>query len=61
MEGPAYRKLIVWQKAHKDAIYIIEILKSCDFGYSKIADQCLGAATSIGANIAEGNAARSNK
>ncbi|MEW5758835.1 MAG: four helix bundle protein [Candidatus Omnitrophota bacterium] len=59
MNVPQYRKLIVWQKAHKNALLIINLLNNCSQKYSKIIDQCLGAATSIGANIAEGNSASS--
>ena len=61
MDEPNYRKLIVWQKAHKNALFIIDLLGKSGFKYSRIIDQCLGAATSIGANIAEGNSSRSNK
>ena len=61
MDEPNYRKLIAWQKAHKNAILTIDLLDKCSYKYARIAGQCLGAATSIGANIAEGNSARSNK
>jgi len=61
MDEPNYRKLVVWQKAHKNALSIIELLKGCNTRYSRISDQCLGAATSIGANIAEGNGVTTNK
>jgi four helix bundle protein len=60
-DKPAYRKLIVWQKAHRNAISIIELLKESNFKYSRIIDQCLGSATSIGANIAEGNRTPTNR
>jgi len=61
MEIPNYRRLIVWQKAHKDAISIIGILDKVKFAYAEVVSQCVGSATSIGANIAEGNAARKSK
>ncbi len=58
---PNYRRLIVWQKAHKNAISIIELLNKVKFAYTGIVSQCIGSATSIGANIAEGNAAQKSK
>ncbi len=58
-EVPDYRKLIVWQKAHKNAIEIIDITEKIRFKYERIMVQCVTSATSIGANIAEGNAAGS--
>ena len=57
MDEPNYRKLVVWQKAHKNALLIIDLLNKCDSKYMRIVSQALGAATSIGANIAEGNSA----
>ena len=54
MESPHYRKLVAWQKAHKNALWIIELLDGCHHKYSRVYDQCLGSATSVGANIAEG-------
>ena len=59
MEQPRYRQLVVWKKAHHNALLIIEVMQGCSSKYARISDQCLGAATSIGANIAEGNCARS--
>jgi four helix bundle protein len=61
MEIPAYRKLIVWQKAHQNAVALIALLEKISFNYSKIVIQCITSATSIGANIAEGNACVSEK
>ena len=61
MEVPNYRKLIVWQKAHQNALLIIEILDRCDAKYSRLVQQCLAASTSVGANIAEGNSAHTSK
>ena len=58
--GPSYRKLIVWQKAHKNALRILEVTSKISFQYSRIMIQCVSSATSIGANIAEGNAAGSS-
>jgi len=55
MEEPNYRKLIVWQKAHNNALLLIEILNDCLIKFSRLIGQCMSAATSIGANIAEGN------
>jgi four helix bundle protein len=55
MGEPSYRRLIVWQKAHKNALLIINLLDKSNPKYSRIIDQCFGAATSVGANIAEGN------
>ena len=60
-EAPNYRKLLVWQKAHKNALLTISLLNKCNPRYSRIIDQCLGAATSIGANIAEGNSAKTDR
>ena len=61
MDEPNYRKLVVWQKAHKNALLIIDLLNKCDSKYMRIVSQALGAATSIGANIAEGNSAATIK
>lgn len=61
MSEPNYRKLLVWQKAHKNALLTISLLDKCPGKFARIADQCLGAVTSIGANIAEGNGARTKK
>ena len=61
MEEPRYRKLLVWQKAHRNAISIIHLLKDSSMRYSRIIAQCLAAATSIGANIAEGNCVPTEK
>ncbi|MDI6758440.1 MAG: four helix bundle protein [Candidatus Omnitrophota bacterium] len=58
---PRYRKLLVWQKAHKNAIFLIQLLDKCNPKYARIFDQCIGAVTSIGANIAEGNVSGTNK
>ena len=55
METPNYRKLIVWQKAHSNALLLIEILDEGHIKFSRLIGQCMSAATSIGANIAEGN------
>lgn len=61
MDEPNYRKLIVWQKAHRNALTIINLLKDCNIRYARIIDQCLASATSIGANIAEGNSVSSQR
>lgn len=61
MDEPNYRKLVVWQKAHKNALLIIDLLNKCDSKYMRIVSQALGAATSIGANIAEGNSAATTR
>ena len=61
MDEPNYRKLLVWQKAHKNALLIIELLDKCGTKYLRIIKQCIAAATSIGANIAEGNCAGTKK
>lgn len=53
--------MIVWQKAHQNALLIIEILDRCDAKYSRFIQQCLAASTSVGANIAEGNSAYTSK
>jgi four helix bundle protein len=58
---PRYRKLLVWQKAHRNAVLLIQILDKVNLKYTRIIDQCIGAATSIGANIAEGNVSGTNK
>jgi len=56
-EKPNYRKLLVWQKAHQNAILAIKLMDGCHMKYSRIIGNVLSAATSIGANIAEGNSA----
>ena len=61
MEEPGYRKLLVWQKAHKNALLIIRLLEKCNPKYGRIFNQCISSATSIGANIAEGNAQATSK
>ena len=61
MDEPNYRKLIVWQKAHKNALLVIDLLDKCGSKYMRIVSQTLGAVTSIGANIAEGNSAATTK
>lgn len=61
MGEPNYRKLIVWQKAHQNALAAIDLSEKIHFKFSKIVIQFITAATSIGANIAEGNAARSQR
>jgi four helix bundle protein len=55
MEECRYRKLIVWQKAHQNALTVIDLIKDSQQKYERIISQCIGSATSIGANIAEGN------
>lgn len=60
-DQPNYRRLVVWQKAHQNAIRIIGVLNRCPAKYAQISSQCLGAATSIGANIAEGNSAATRR
>ncbi len=59
--APNYRRLVVWQKAHKNAISVIGLIDKVKFVYATIVSQCIGAATSVGANIAEGNAAQKSK
>lgn len=61
MEEPNYRKLVVWQKAHRNALQAIGLLDKCNSKYARILNQCFSAASSIGANIAEGNSSRSSK
>jgi len=61
MDEPNYRRFQVWQKAHANALSIISLLEKCNRKYSRILDQCIGAATSVGANIAEGNSSKSRK
>ncbi len=61
MDEPNYRKLIVWQKAHQNALFIIRLLDESQVKYVRIVGQCISSATSIGANIAEGNSAFTNK
>ncbi len=61
MDEPNYRKLIVWQKAHQNALLIIKLLDETSVKYSRIISQCISSATSIGANIAEGNSASTIK
>lgn len=52
---------MVWQKAHSNALLIIETLDRCDSKHSRLVHQCLAAATSVGANIAEGNSSGTSK
>ena len=54
-DEPRYRRLVVWKKAHKNALILIALIKDCSSRYGRIIDQCLGCVTSVGANIAEGN------
>ncbi len=61
MDEPNYRRLIVWQKAHQNALLVIELLDEVHLKHSKIIGQCIGSATSIGANIAEGNSSSTDK
>ena len=61
MSEPNYRKLLVWQKAHKNALLIIDVLDTCNQKYSRVINQCIDSVTSIGANIAEGNSAGTKK
>ena len=51
-----YKELIVWQKAHTLALNVIEVAENHvrSFSIDIIMKQLLRAATSIGANIAEG-------
>ena len=51
-----YKDLIVWQKAHTLALNLIKYAEQVDHSYAGqfIIKQVLRAATSIGANIAEG-------
>lgn len=58
-----YKELIVWQKAHTQ---VIQIIKSADqfkgsYAGEMIFKQLLRAATSIGANIAEGHGRHEGK
>jgi four helix bundle protein len=52
---------VVWEKAHKNALSAILLSKDCNSKYQSIVDQFIRAATSIGANIAEGNESGSDK
>lgn len=61
MDEPNYRKLIVWQKAHQNALTIIDLLDSCNSKHARIINQCIASSTSIGANIAEGNSAHTDR
>jgi len=63
MDVPKYRELKVWQKAHKVALDIIELLKDVPNqpGLNRIVDQIVGSASSVGANIAEGSSSRRGK
>jgi four helix bundle protein len=56
MNKPAYKNLLVYQKAKNQTINIIKYFthKKTPFAYTFIVDQLLRAASSIGANIAEG-------
>jgi len=63
MSTPKYRELKVWQKAHKVTLDSIELLKNVpdQSGLGGIVDQVIRAASSIGANIAEGSSSRKGK
>ncbi len=63
MDVPGYRRFKVWQKAHKVALDIIELVEPLPNkpGLNRIIDQIIGSATSVGANIAEGSNSRSGK
>jgi len=54
---PAYRNLKVWGKAHDNLLDIINLLKAIPDNSvtGRIKDQIIGAASSVGANIAEGS------
>ena len=54
---PAYRNLKVWNKAHENLLRILELLENIPDkpGITRIKDQLIGSASSIGANIAEGS------
>jgi len=54
MNEPNYRRLLVWQKAHQNALALIELFDRRSFRFNRVTEQALAAATSIGANIAEG-------
>ena len=63
MDGPGYRQLKVWHKAHHvalDTIVMVEALPNKP-GLNRIIDQIIGSATSVGANIAEGSNSRIGK
>ncbi|MEK6567854.1 MAG: four helix bundle protein [Candidatus Omnitrophota bacterium] len=60
-DEPRYRRLLVWKKAHNNAIILIALIKNCNSKYGRVIDQCLGSVTSIGANIAEGNESATHK
>ncbi|MBI4845397.1 MAG: four helix bundle protein [Candidatus Omnitrophica bacterium] len=55
MKEPNYRKLLVWEKAHKNALAGIKLIELFNKKHEKIAEQFLAAITSVGANIAEGS------
>jgi len=61
MNEPNYRKLLVWQKAHQNALLAIDLAEKIPFKFSRIVIQFIAAGTSIGANIAEGSAAPSKR
>ena len=60
---PGYRRLKVWQKAHKVALDIIDLVEALPNkpGLNRIIDQIIGSATSAGANISEGSNSRTGK
>ncbi len=55
--NPSYRNLKVWQKAHRNSVALIDLFKKngVSIKFNRIIDDSVGAITSIGANIAEGN------
>ena len=57
---PGYRSLAVWDKAHRATILTLDLVDQLQktSGVARIADQLVGAVTSIGANIAEGYPSR---
>jgi len=57
---PGYRSLAVWDKAHRATILTLDLVDQLQktSGVARIADQLVGAVTSVGANIAEGYPSR---
>ncbi|MDD5746810.1 MAG: four helix bundle protein, partial [Candidatus Omnitrophica bacterium] len=58
---PNYRRLIVWGKAHENALKAIGIVENLDRKFEVVGKQFLAAITSISANIAEGSGGYKDK
>lgn len=56
-----FKRLVVWQKAHGIALDVCSLAVGLPMRYVRIADQMIGASTSIPGNLAEGCGRRTAK